>query len=759
MFQPVSVPPYDSNGPPPGTMTPMPYPGMHYLGMPPPAVVSAAGSEAAGGAAGDCGRAGDTTSSVSSSVDHNATPCSPTATSPSPLLNDGATRGGMKANCAKPHLGQFLQYGLLVDGDLLRVTPDKGTAVLMRATNRSSHYTRRLELHDTPVLGAGPGMVGPKAVEFLKGTHVDVEEADGRLRVVFASFHAPVIARWAVAGFPEPPEVVEAEGGSGKAVEVSLLAPLKVMTVSAQEAERAAKMSVVVRIHGNDLGPEKQFVLGEMRRLLMEDPEYQWDAATGTCRLATVFHFDTQGGRSELGVNRNHSNRINRINSNLNLDGLGLFEDQRMDTKLYAIEGRGSTDDELCLPYNDIMLDGVYDASWVDVTTGGEFEWESFLSFGGDGDGGLGGMGGCKESEMLSDQEVPVMADAEVPSLGDKGHKRKGAGDVTADAKRPRAVPPPSQVALYGTQPFTWGVPQVPMQPSARFRLDEFMDKVAKGGTGAKWGARQVPPQQTSQQQWHTMPPHMIGGEPMMGRGLMSEEHHKQLMRHHPHPMPLYHHPPHPHHAHGGAHPSHHSLPPAPLMHHAPAAAMVGFGGDEGEHTAAMMKEWMEFHRLTHVLMESVLGTVRRAGDPPPTEAQQAWGAQALGIIKHVAAWAASPAGATAKKQHNTVVGTSGIIMETLEMLLTLQKLHRRKCPPKQQECFLAAQVCAWARALLERAEHAATLQDANRERVREDLHLDNLRKTFKLRVFHRPTFMKDPEVKDFKHFLLEQLK
>lgn len=58
--------------------------------------------------------------------------------------------------------------------------------------------------------------------------------------------------------------------------------------------------------------------------------------------------------------------------------------------------------------------------------------------------------------------------------------------------------------------------------------------------------------------------------------------------------------------------------------------------------------------------------------------------------------------------------------METLEMLLSLQQHHRRKCPPKKQECFLAGLVCNWARALLEHSVHVASLRDSNQVTIRE---------------------------------------
>jgi hypothetical protein len=333
-----------------------------------------------------------------------------------------------------------------------------------------------------------------------------------------------------------------------------------------------------VRIHGRDLALDKQFALCEMRRLLLEDPEYQWDAKTGNCRLATMYHFELEGGPNEMeGARAPH-----RINSNLDLDGLGLFDDHKMHMKLDAMEGRGSTDEELCLPYND-LLGGVHDVSWADASTGGEFEWESFLSFGGDADNGFGC--GVRESELLSEQEVPSMDT--VPTLGSGNNKRKSVGDVSLDAKRrPAAVPPPSQVAMYGTKPFTWGMPDaVPTQPSARFRLDAFLEKVvaAKGSpanpteSSAKWSAQQ---HLHPHHQWHPMSAHLMGGDATMGRSMTPEEHqhHQQLMRHH---MPLYHHPHHlPHHPHH-AHASHHSMPPAPLLQRAPPA-MVNFGGDEG---------------------------------------------------------------------------------------------------------------------------------------------------------------------------------
>lgn len=78
--------------------------------------------------------------------------------------------------------------------------------------------------------------------------------------------------------------------------------------------------------------------------------------------------------------------------------------------------------------------------------------------------------------------------------------------------------------------------------------------------------------------------------------------------------------------------------------------------------SSAMMKEWMDFHKLAHMLMESVQCTVRRAGDPPSSDMQQDWATKSYSMIAVVAKWAAQPSTSslTVKKQHSVVVGTAG---------------------------------------------------------------------------------------------------
>jgi hypothetical protein len=93
-------------------------------------------------------------------------------------------------------------------------------------------------------------------------------------------------------------------------VETCLLKPLKTNTIGAKDVEKISKKCVVTRIHGRNLPADEQFLLFEMRRLLLDDVDYEWDSSTGQCALQTVYTFSGERGMERGGgLSRGERNR------------------------------------------------------------------------------------------------------------------------------------------------------------------------------------------------------------------------------------------------------------------------------------------------------------------------------------------------------------------------------------------------------------------------------------------------------------------
>ena len=109
-------------------------------------------------------------------------------------------------------------------------------------------------------------------------------------------------------------------------------------------------------------------------QLLLEDPDYQWDAVTGNCSLATVYHFE--GVRDRIGNTSTSKPSDNLSKHHVNSDMFGHLE-----VKMEAPVPQQEVEFGL---FNGDLLSGGDDPCWGDGAVGGvgEFEWESFLSFG-----------------------------------------------------------------------------------------------------------------------------------------------------------------------------------------------------------------------------------------------------------------------------------------------------------------------------------------------------------------------------------------